>query len=428
MLEKKTILLLYGEGRYDTSIMAVKDYLEDKKDCYVVAISDKELYPFFRYKIAIHSYKLLNRSCAWLNKLYLTFNTLVNKLGAKQSKKECKELKKPSDGLGEIFYSWTEQYRRIRNVLLKYNPEMVLCSTPKLLRDTARACDKAKIKDINIGGLITDYALDSRFVNYKVTNYFVQNDNVKERLASFGINEDIIQIMGTPLPQSGKMQFERSQILQELGINNDKKNVVIVGGRYGASAIKGVFTTIAELDVDINIIVASSGNNGLVKYCELIAKNRGIENRLYIIEEIDEFAKLYAVADILITSPTATITYEALYHNLKLVVCEGGDAIENRNAHYLATNQLALLGRNNEELVASLSKFMSDEEFFNDMVNIQNEFVVPNCDKALGDAIERIAEENRQNKLIKIKQAEERNEKTKLMLENKEDSEDNDND
>ena len=46
MLEKKCILLLYGEGRYDSSVMAVKDYIESCGDSYVVAVSDKELYPF----------------------------------------------------------------------------------------------------------------------------------------------------------------------------------------------------------------------------------------------------------------------------------------------------------------------------------------------------------------------------------------------
>lgn len=310
-----------------------------------------------------------------------------------------------------------EKYRRIRNVLLKYTPEMVVCATPKLLRDTTKACDKAKLKDINIAGLITDYALDSRFVDYKATNYFVQNENVAERLASLGIDENIIQVIGTPLMEHSKTQFDKKQILGELGISNDNLNIVLVGGRYGASAIKGAFTSIAELDNDINIIIVSGGNKGLIKYCELIAKNRAIESRISIVEEIDVFSKLYAVADILIASPTAAITYEALYHNLKIITCKGGDSLENRNAHYLATNQLVLLGRNNDELVASLSKFMADEEFFEDVKNLQNEFVVPNCDKVLGDIIKNIAEQNRESKTEKQKEIQEKKEKAITTLE-----------
>ncbi|MDE6967480.1 MAG: glycosyltransferase, partial [Clostridia bacterium] len=399
MLEKKCILLLYGEGRYDSSIMAVKDYIEGNGDAYVVAISDKDLYPFFRYKMAFFAYRFLSRGCAWVNNLHLSFNTFWTRLNVRKSKKECKELVEPNGGLKGIAYNWTEQYRRIRNMLLRYNPEVVVCSTPKLLRDTVKACDKAKLKNIDICGLVTDYCLDARFVNFKANRYFVQNNDVSERLVSLGVEEDKISVVGTPLSQDSKEKFEKSQVLEELGINNDKMNIVIVGGRYGQSAVRNVFTSLAELENDINIIVLSGGNSGLIKYCELITKNRGIEDKVFLIEEIDKFAKLYSIADIFITSPTASITYEAMYHNSNLVLCNGGDSLENRNSHYLATNQLALLGRNNDELVASISKFMSDGEFANDMLYAQNEFVVPDCDKVLGDMLIKIADQNRNNKL-----------------------------
>lgn len=399
MLEKKCILFLYGEGRYDSSVMATKEYIESRGDSYVVAISDKELYPFHWYKMAFYTYRFFARGCAWINNLHISFNTFWNKLNVKKSKKECKELVEPSGGLKGFLYNWTEQYRRIRNILLRYNPEIVICSTPKLLRDTVRACDKAKLKNIDICALSTDYCLDARYVNYKANKYFVQNSDVKERLISLGLEEDKVEIVGTPLSAVSKEKYEKAQILEELGIKNDRMNIVIVGGRYGQSAIRNVFTSIAELQNEINIIVLSGDNKGLIKYCELITKNMQIEDKVFLIEEIDKFAKLYSIADILIASPTATITYEAMYHNCNVILCNGGDSIENRNSHYLATNQLALLGRNNDELVASISKIMSDGEFADAMRYAQNEFIIPDCDKVLGDIIIKIADKNRQDKI-----------------------------
>ena len=78
--------------------------------------------------------------------------------------------------------------------------------------------------------------------------------------------------------------------------------------------------------------------------------------------------------------------------------------MDNRNSHYLATNQLALLGRNNEELIASISKFMSDSEFSDDMRYAQNEFVIPDSDKVLGDLIIAIANKNRNDKISEQEQ------------------------
>lgn len=407
MLEKKCILFLYGEGRYDSSVMAAKEYIESCGDNYVVAISDKDLYPFYWYKMAFHVYRFFSRSCAWINNLHLSFNTFWNRLNVKKSKKECKELVEPSGGLKGFLYNWTEQYRRIRNILLRYNPEVVVCSTPKLLRDTVRACDKAKLKNVDVCALATDYCLDARFVNFKANKYFVQNSDVKERLISLGLEEDKIEIVGTPLSSASKETFSKEQVLEELGINNERVNIVLVGGRYGQSAIKNVFTSVAELENEINIIVLCGNNNGLIKYCELITKNRKIEDKVFLIEDIDKFAKIYSVADVLIASPTASVTYEAMYHNCNIVLCNGGDALENRNSHYLATNQLALLGRNNDELIASISKFMVDEEFADSMRYAQNEFVIPDCDKILGDILINMAEKNRKDKLEAEKHAKE---------------------
>lgn len=429
MLEKKCILFLYGEGRYDSSVMAAKEYIESCGDSYVVAISDKELYPFYWYKMAFHVYKFFNRGCAWVNNLHLSFNTFWNRLNVKKSKKECKELVEPSGGLKGFLYNWTEQYRRIRNILLRYNPEVVVCSTPKLLRDTVRACDKAKLKNIDICALVTDYCLDARFVNFKTSKYFVQNSDVKERLISLGLEDDKVEIVGTPLSNASKEIFDKQQVLEELGINNEKMNVVIVGGRYGQSAIKNVFTSVAELENEINIIVLCGNNNGLIKYCELISKNRKIEEKVFLVEDIDKFAKVYSVADVLIASPTASITYEAMYHNCNIVLCNGGDSLENRNSHYLATNQLALLGRNNDELIASISKFMADSEFADSMRYAQNEFVIPDCDKILGDMLIAIADKNRndkteaeeQSKNANLEKIEKLEKKDNLLKENNDD-------
>ena len=72
----------------------------------------------------------------------------------------------PNGGLKGLAYNWTEQYRRIRNILLRYNPEVVVCSTPKLLRDAAKACDKAKLKNIDICALVSRLLLGCKICKF----------------------------------------------------------------------------------------------------------------------------------------------------------------------------------------------------------------------------------------------------------------------
>ena len=311
---------------------------------------------------------------------------------------------------------------------MRYNPEVVVCSTPKLLRDAAKACDKAKLKNIDICALVTDYCLDARFVNFKTNKYFVQNNDVKERLVSLGIEEEKIDVIGTPLSKrccwrSYQNICNAIKFFKLINTFNQLNFILYltVFGYQFAILNQAVVSTTKHNDIDVifqfcktckhishsRLTISSPHNDNVhfvivnakfLKHLPLV-KSLFIEDKVKLIEGIDKFAKLYSVADILITSPTASITYEAMYHNKNLILCNGGDALENRNSHYLATNQLALLGRNNDELIASISKIMSDVEFANDMMYAQNEFVIPDCDKVMGDIILKLAEKNRNDKL-----------------------------
>ena len=396
MLEKKCILLLYGEGRYDTSMKAIKDYIEtNHRDAYVVAISDKELYSFNKFKIGFFIYKLSSRSCGFINSFNVKVRSLTCKLRLKNGKKKKIKSSKPATGvIGEFFYNITEKYRRIHNILIRYTPDVVVCSTPKLLHDTITAKHKGSMKNLSVAALITDYNLDSRFVDYRTNYYFVQNDDIQERLVGYGVEKRRIKVSGTPICRNVMKNHEREIVLRELGIENDNMNVVLVSGRYGGKVIKSAVMSLIEMQYDMNIILITGENDGLIKYTDMLAKTKSRERDVFIVEQVEDLSKLYAVADIMIAKPTATITFEAIYHNVKLITCRGAEGIEDRNAHYLATHQLSLLGDNNDDLVQSMSKYITDEEFCRDLAYRQNEYLLPNCDKVVGEILLLVAEKN----------------------------------
>lgn len=400
MLEKKCILLLYGEGRYDSSMDAIKEYVEtNRRDAYVVAVSDAELYSFNRRKIAFFMYKLCTRSCSSFIRNNVKIKSVICKLMLKKRKKrKIKEKEAPDSVIGEFTHSLLEKYRRIHNVLVRYSPDVVVCATPRLLHDTIKAKHKAGMKNISISALITDYNLDIRFVDQRTNYYFVQNDAIASKLAEYGIERRKIKVAGTPISKSTMMTHDKAEVLAELGINNDDINVVLVSGRYGCNVIKRVVMSLIELEYAMNIILITGNNDGLSKFADMLSKNNNRENSICIVEEIDNMSKIYTIADILIAKPTATITYEALCHNTKLITCCGDNYIEDRNAHYLATNQLSLLGSNNNDLIESISSYIANEELCDSIKGKQIEYVLTNSDEIVGEILLQIADKNYNSK------------------------------
>ena len=399
MLEKKCVLLLYSEGRQDTSMLAVVEELEKHKDTYVIAMSDRELYSFNRSKMGAYMYKLSSRYMNFVNRLHVFNTTISYKMYSKRTKKPIKAIKRPTTPFAEFMFSLTSKYRRIFNVLNRFSPDIVLCSTPKLLKDVIKAKYKGKLSNMSVAGLLTDYTLDRRFVNFKANYYFVQNINILERLVALGIDKRKIKVVGTPIQESVKVKYDRESVLSEFGISNGYVNVVLMAGRYGGSSLKNIFTNLLQIDLDMNILVMTGGNHGLSKYCTLLAKSKRMHDRVILVESVDDIAKIYAIADILISKPTASITYEAIYHKVKLITYKGADRIEAQNNHYLVTNQVALVGGKSTELLNAMSKYLCDEEYIESLPHIDENFANGDCAKELVKVLLYIAEKNFSKKL-----------------------------
>lgn len=400
MLEKKCILLIYSEGMYDSSVLATKEYMEKSdNDCYVIAISDRQLRSFKFAYIKNWLYVNCVRNFSVINNLTFTLSQLNIGHRIKSTKRELKEHKIPEGSISKAFYKYTEKYRRVYNIIRRFNPDVILCSDPTLLNKVCKAAHNAKLINSAITALITDYALDKRFINYRVDKYFVQNQGVANKLHSYGIDEEKIEVVGTPIKLENIQKHNRIELKKELGIANDYLNIVIIGGRYGNSKIKDVFTAMMELNSDVNTIVYTTNSVSLNKYCTLLAKSKLKEKSTFLVEYLDDISKLYELADVIITCPTASTTYEVMCVNRGMILCKGSNRIERQNAHYLISNGCALNGQSLDELIASLGILLDNDEHLIESFANQNNISDSNDATILGDKLIGLAAGNYAKKI-----------------------------
>lgn len=364
MLDKKCILIFYSKGVYDSAALALEEEIKTNyKDVHAVAISDDEVSPWHYSSIRRKSYIFCARNIPMINKLSYAVRQLYSIRAIKKSKKDYKAFNKPTSGFNKWVYNIRIKYRRIYNAMLRFDPEVVICTTPELLAKVNKAKFQLASINMSVCALITDYQLDKRFVHYKTDGYFVPNDGVKQALLKYNIDEDSITVVNMPISQSVSRKHDREAILDKYNIAKDKLNILFIGGRYGAAAIKDAFMRLTDLTVEYNLIILAGECDGLAKYCGYIAGSKNVTDNVYIVDKVEDMSELYSIADNIICTPTAYVTYEAIWHNIKLILLKGVDNLEKLNAHYLITNSLALQGINADEILASLDKYVNDSEF-----------------------------------------------------------------
>ncbi len=80
---------------------------------------------------------------------------------------------------------------------------------------------------------MTDYAPhDQWLVNYDLIDYFfVAHDGMKQALEEKGISKDKVFATGIPLSNRFLKHYDKSKILNEFGLQENKKTILFFAGR-----------------------------------------------------------------------------------------------------------------------------------------------------------------------------------------------------
>ena len=192
-------------------------------------------------------------------------------------------------------------------------------------------------------------------INNGVDMFIVQNASIKQTLIAFGIKEECIEIIGTPICSSVLKKYDKKQVLEELGVvNKDLPNTVIVSGRSGCSRVIDGFKDLAPYSNEMNLIVFANGAQGIKSFITSYVKASKVEQNIYVLDEIDDMAKIFSITDVLVTSPTAAITYEASVRAIPCVLLKAANLLEEGNFTFLSTNGFAFIGEKTTHLVPNV--------------------------------------------------------------------------
>ena len=424
---KKTVVVFYSEGYCDQVANALGEYYKSIADqVSVLLINENQYTSFGTRKIKDNLYKFSMRNIPSFNKFcgYIAYQyneKFKNKQSKNAKETEAEPLPSSADQKEEAFKGLKRYFRKVDNIFLRFNPDVVVCTTPVSLEKALKARERLS-SSTQICVAITDYCTPRGLINKGVDKYIVQNANIKQTLSTFGIKESNIDVLGTPISSSIMKVFDKTKILDEFNVlNKELPNVVLVSGRCGCARVIDGFKVLAPYSNIMNLFVFANDSTNIHSFVKSYVKSAKITTNIYVIDKIAEMAKIYSIADVIITSPTAGITYEAAARGIPCVLLRPITQLEEGNFQYLSTNNLAHIGEKRSHLVPSVLSLIKDENADGSKIEIKTQ--PADRAKAYGDAIlsminqdtqERKAQRSAQKKAKAEKEAVEKKEKDKV--------------
>jgi hypothetical protein len=342
MQNKKTVLFI--TGKYTREVAdAVSERLNEivgTKGCGIV-VNQRELTTTFNKYFVDKIFPFENKARRFLRNLYLRI-------------KEKSLNKKPIQTIG--FKKMKSLHKHTLNVINRYNPDLVAVTSSAVLEPTLSAIHKQG-RNTKVVVICDGFVLDNRLINRNVDYYFVDNFDMRNKLIEGGISEDRIEITPLPLKKSAIDDISKEEARKKMGIEGDKKIVLVSTGIDGDDRFKKVIEALADAQINANIIIACGKNVSLINLARnkgLIAYNDGIKIHIAL-----------SGCDLLITKPISTLIAEAIYRN-KLVF---GMLPANRNEavqlDYLATDTIVKIA-DEKQLIEKVIDYIGDLEAGNE--------------------------------------------------------------
>ena len=399
---KKTVVVFYSEGYCDQVAHALDEYFKTIADQVSVLLINEKQYTSIGsrafkdklYRFSMRNFPSLNRLFGFISYQY---NEKIKSKTAKNAKEaEADVPVAAQEGKEESFKKLKIHFRKVDNILLRFNPDVVVCTTPVSLEMALKARERLG-SSVQICVAMTDYCTNRGLINKGVDKFLVQNANIKQTLMTFGMKEDDISVLGTPINSFIVEKYDRDQMLDYFGVKNkDLPNVMIVSGRCGCARVIDAFKVLAQYSTEMNIFVFANDSTNIHQYVKTYSKATKINENVYVIDEIENMAKMYSIIDVVVTSPTAAITYEAAARGIPCVLLKPVTLLEEGNFSYLTTNGYGFVGEKRSHLVPAVLSLIKGQNLDGTKLKVKEQPI--DKAKAYADAILALIPEDAQKK------------------------------
>ena len=350
----KKILILYaayGGGHYSAA-KSIKKYLDNNYEVQTEIIDCIEYINKVLNKLTTEAYKEMARKVP----------SLWGKVYSKSQKGLISHVSSRTNKVMAI---------KLKNLIKEKNPDLVVSTHPFSSQMVSYLKRKGKIS-CKLVTILTDFAPhDQWLIGHEYTDsFFVSNDNMKQYLKEYGIEDKKIQVTGIPLSDRFFENFDKDAIFNEFNLDKNKPVILFFGGgEFGLGKDRPVQILDALIhNLHTCQIIAISGKNPKMNanFKELVEKTNS-ENRVRVLDYTNKVPELMNISSIVVTKPGGLTTSESLASELPMLVINPIPGQEEENAEFLEAHNVAVWLRKEEDPNKIINDLFSHPEKLEEM-------------------------------------------------------------
>ena len=248
-------------------------------------------------------------------------------------------------------------------LLKQENPKLALC-THFLPAEILVHLRKAKVLDIPIGVVVTDWDAHAMWLLHNVDWYFVACEETKVYLSALGIPPETIYVTGIPIDPVFGVEKPKRETRIRLGLNPDRTTILVSVGGFGVGPVESLVRTIQEVRHPVQIVIICGRNARLESRLKTLPEAR---HPIKVIGFTSEMDSWMAASDLLVGKSGGLTSSEALARGLVLVVVNPIPGQEERNSDHFLEEGVAIRCNNLPALPFKIDTLLADKERFSRM-------------------------------------------------------------
>jgi len=226
--------------------------------------------------------------------------------------------------------------------------------------------------DIPVVTVVTDpFTAHPIWFLQKEQNYVVFSDLLKEKCIEKGIDKNNLHVFPFVLDSKFSQKvsdFKKIRIRKKLGFEIDSRIILIMGGGEGMPKGKKILKKIIASNMDAEIAIVCGKNQKLYDKAMKLKSKYTIDN-LKIYGFIDFVHALVSISDVVITKCGASTSMEILIMGKVPVINNYIWEQEKGNMEFVCQSKMGILEKNTRFLPDVLHKLLTDNEFYNSILN-----------------------------------------------------------
>lgn len=264
--------------------------------------------------------------------------------------------------------NWTQEFIEKAGEWLSQDPPDVFVSFHFLNTLAAMEAKKQHNFDFPIITYLTE-PMDAHSAwvwpetNYKV----VSSQMAKMGLVARGCPNSIIRVIPYLVkPSFFRIKTKREDLIEELGIDESKKTIIMSSGAEGLGRLEHYANNIISKNVPVNMIVVCGRNNKLYEQLTSLKKGYHGDTNIIVLGYVTNMNELISVSDICAVKASPGSTFEALYMNKIPIHIQYITPSEKSNTKYILKNNIGFYTPTKSRFVKTVIDLVSKADLYDE--------------------------------------------------------------